>query len=265
MELAGIKDAGFIVTGAAQGIGEGIARHLASGGARLALIDRQKDGVAAMAAELGAAGNAAWGFAADLTDEASVEAAIAGAAGALGRIDGLVNVAGVQHLGPLIDQSAEDFDAHFNVNLRGTWLVTRHVARHMTEDKSGAKTGSIVTISSNAARVPRVRQGAYCSSKAGISHLMRVFALELGPLGIRVNTVAPGATETPMIRRMMDGMGFGEAMLKGDLDNFRTGVPLGRIAQVDDVADAVAFLLSDQSRYITMHEMVVDGGASLGA
>lgn len=261
MELAGIKDAGFVVTGAAQGIGEGIARHLATGGARLALIDRQADQVAAMAAELGAAGTEAWGFAADVTDEASVEAAIAGAAGALGRIDGLVNVAGVQHLGPLIDQSAEEFDAHFNVNLRGTWLVTRHVARHMTE----AKAGSIVTISSNAARVPRVRQGAYCSSKAGISHLMRVFALELGPLGIRVNTVAPGATETPMIRRMMEGMGFGEAMLKGDLDNFRTGVPLGRIAQVGDVADAVAFLLSDQSRYVTMHEMVVDGGASLGA
>ena len=261
MELAGIKDAGFIVTGAAQGIGEGIARHLAAGGARLALIDRQADEVAAMAAELGAAGIEARGFAADVADEASVEAAIAGAADALGRIDGLVNVAGVQHLGPLIDQSVEEFDAHFNVNLRGTWLVARHVARRMTE----AKTGSIVTISSNAARVPRVRQGAYCSSKAGISHLMRVFALELGPVGIRVNTVAPGATETPMIRRMMEGMGFGEAMLKGDLDNFRTGVPLGRIAQVDDVADAVAFLLSDQSRYITMHEMVVDGGASLGA
>lgn len=256
MELGGIKDAGFIVTGAAQGIGEGIARHLAGGGARLALIDRQADETAALAGELGANG-----FAADVTDEGSVEEAIAAAAGALGRIDGLVNVAGVQHLGPLIDQSAEDFDAHFNVNLRGTWLVTRHAARRMAD----AKAGSIVTISSNAARVPRVRQGAYCSSKAGISHLMRVFALELGPLGIRVNTVAPGATETPMIRRMMEGMGFGEAMLKGDLDNFRTGVPLGRIARVGDVADAVAFLLSDQSRYVTMHEMVVDGGAALGA
>lgn len=256
MELAGIKDAGFIVTGAAQGIGEGIARHLAAGGARLALIDRQSGEVAAMADTLGA-----HGFTADVTDEASIEKAVAEAAYALGRIDGLVNVAGVQHLGPLIDQSAEDFDAHFNVNLRGTWLVTRHAARHMTK----AGSGSIVTISSNAARVPRVRQGAYCSSKAGISHLMRVFALELGPLGIRVNTVAPGATETPMIRRMMEGMGFGDAMLKGDLDNFRTGVPLGRIAQVGDVADAVAFLLSDQSKYITMHEMVVDGGAALGA
>ncbi len=256
MELSGIRDAGIIVTGAAQGIGEGVARHLAAGGARLALIDRQAEQVAALADALGG-----HGFAADVTDEASVEAAIIGAADALGTINGLVNIAGVQHLGPLIDQSADEFDAHFNVNLRGTWLVSRHVARHMTENKSG----SIVTVSSNAARVPRVRQGAYCASKAGVSHLMRVFALELGPTGVRVNTVAPGATETPMIRRMMEGMGFGGAMLKGDLANFRTGVPLGRIAQVDDVADAVAFLLSNQSRYITMHEMVVDGGATLGA
>jgi 2,3-dihydro-2,3-dihydroxybenzoate dehydrogenase len=256
MELSGIKGAGIVVTGAAQGIGEGIARHLANGGARLALIDRQPDETGAIAAELSATA-----LAADLTDEASVEDAIAAAEAALDGIDGLVNVAGIQQLGPLMEQSADAFDAHFAVNLRGTWLVSRAVARRMTDRKAG----SIVTISSNAARVPRVKQGAYCASKAGVSHLMRVFALELGPLGIRVNTVAPGATETPMIRRMMEGMGFGEAMLKGDLDNFRTGVPLGRIAQVEDVADAVAFLLSDQSRYITMHEMVVDGGATLGA
>ncbi|MAI49112.1 MAG: 2,3-dihydro-2,3-dihydroxybenzoate dehydrogenase [Rhodospirillaceae bacterium] len=256
MELQGIKNAGIIVTGAAQGIGEGVARHLASGGAKLALIDRQAETLTGIATELGAH----W-FAADVTDEASVETAISGAVTALGTINGLVNVAGVQHLGPLIDQSVSEFDAHFNVNLRGTWLVTRHVARHMTEIKAG----SIVTVSSNAARVPRVRQGAYCASKAGVSHLMRVLALELGPVGIRVNTVAPGATETPMIQRMMESMGFGQAMLKGDLDNFRAGVPLGRIAKVEDVADAVAFLLSEQSRYITMHEMVVDGGGTLGA
>ena len=256
MELSGIKNAGIVVTGAAQGIGEGVARHLASGGARLALIDRQAEELSAIAGELGVTG-----LTADLTDEASIDRAIADAEEAVGGIAGLVNIAGVQHLGPLVEQSAEDFDAHFAVNLRGTWLVSRAAARFM----SAREAGSIITVSSNAARVPRVRQGAYCASKAGVSQLMRVLALELGPQGIRVNTIAPGATETPMIRRMMEGMGFGEAMLKGDLDNFRTGVPLGRIAQVKDVADAVAFLLSDQSHYITMHEMVIDGGASLGA
>lgn len=256
MELTGISGGRFIVTGAAQGIGEAIARRLATGGAALALIDRQTDAVAAIAGELGATG-----LAADIADEAGIETVIAAAEGALGAIDGLVNVAGIQHLGALIDQSTEEFDAHFTVNLRGSWLVARTVARRMIE--RGA--GSIVTVSSNAARVPRVRQGAYCASKAGVSHLMRVLALELGPHGIRVNTVAPGATETPMIRRMMDGMGFGEAMLKGDLGNFRAGVPMGRIAQVDDVADAVAFLLSDLSSHVTMHELVVDGGSALGA
>ena len=204
MELTGVKDAGIVVTGAAQGIGEGVARHLAAGGARLALIDRQAEEVAALADEIGATG-----LSADLTDEASVDSAIADAEAAIGGIAGLVNIAGVQHLGPLLEQSAEDFDAHFAVNLRGTWLVCRAAARFMTARKAG----SIVTVSSNAARVPRVRQGAYCASKAGVSQLMRVLALELGPLGVRVNTVAPGATETPMIRRMMEGMGFGEAML----------------------------------------------------
>ena len=256
MELTGIKDAGIIVTGAAQGIGEGVARHLAAGGARLALIDRQAEEGSALADELDATG-----LTSDLTDEASVDRAIADAEETVGGIAGLVNIAGVQHLGPLRNQPAKDFAAHFAVNVRGTWLVSRAAARFMTARKAG----SIVTVSSNAARVPRVRQGAYCASKAGVSQLMRVLALELGPQGIRVNTVAPGATETPMIRRMMEGMGFGEAMLKGDLNAFRSGVPLGRIAQVQDIADAVAFLLSDQSHYITMHEMVIDGGASLGA
>ncbi|PPR11060.1 MAG: 2,3-dihydro-2,3-dihydroxybenzoate dehydrogenase [Alphaproteobacteria bacterium MarineAlpha11_Bin1] len=257
MELSGIQDAGIVITGAAQGIGEAIARHLAAGGAQLALIDRQANAVGQVAAELSATA-----IEADQTDETSVNAAIDIAEKKLaGGISGMVNVAGIQKLNPLIDQSTEDFDNHFAVNLRGTWLATRAAARYMAKRKSGA----IVTISSNAARVPRVRQGAYCASKAGISHLMRVFALELGPLGIRVNTVAPGATETPMIHRMMEDMGFGKVLLEGDLDNFRAGVPLGRIASVDDVADAVTFLLSDQSRYITMHEMVVDGGAALGA
>lgn len=254
--LPGIDGAGVVVTGAAGGIGEGVARRLAGHGARLALIDLRADALGAVADEVGAAA-----FAADLADEASTEAAMNAAIGHLGDVGGLVNVAGIQRLGPLTEQGAADFDAHYLVNLRGTWLVTRTAARAMAERGGGA----VVTVSSNAARVPRVRQGAYCASKAGVSHLMRVFALELGPLGIRVNTVAPGATETPMIRRMMDEMGFGEEMLRGSLENFRTGVPLQRNAQVGDVADAVLWLLSDMARHVTMHELVVDGGASLGA
>lgn len=259
MELSGLKDGLFIVTGAAQGIGEGVARALAASGARLALIDRDGDGASTVAGSLGDGNSQGWQ--ADIADEKAVERVIAEVEDRMGEIAGLVNVAGIQRLAPLIEQSAEDFDATMTVNLRGTFLMTKAVGARMARRGGGA----IVTISSNAARVPRVRQGAYCASKAGVSQLMRVFALELAPNGVRCNTVAPGSTETEMIRRMMSDMGFGEELLSGSLENFRTGIPLGKNAQISDVANAVLFLLSDQAGHVTMHEMVVDGGGALGA
>lgn len=261
MELTGLKGELFLVTGAAQGIGEAVARALAAAGGRLALVDIDEDGVAAQASALEADGIDAQGWAGNIADEAAVERIVAEAEDRMGPISGLVNVAGIQRLAPLIEHSLEDFQATLDVNLRGTFLVTRAVGKRMAARENGA----IVTISSNAARVPRVRQGSYCASKAGVSQLMRVFALELAPLGIRCNTVAPGSTETAMIRRLMDNMGFGEELLRGSLDSFRTGIPLGKNAQVEDVANAVLFLLSDQSGHVTMHEMVVDGGGTLGA
>ena len=256
--LTGLNDRLFVVTGAAQGIGEGVARAVAAAGGRLALVDSNEDGVAATAKSLGEAAEA---WTADISREGDVERVVADIEESAGAIHGLVNVAGIQRLAPLLEQSLDDFDATMSVNLRGTFLMTRAVGRRMAARGAGA----IVAISSNAARVPRVRQGAYCASKAAVSHLMRVFALELGPSGIRCNTVAPGSTETEMIRRMMSDMGFGEELLSGSLANFRTGIPLGKNAQVDDVAQAVLFLLSDQADHITMHELVVDGGGALGA
>jgi 2,3-dihydro-2,3-dihydroxybenzoate dehydrogenase len=256
MQLTGLDGRLCLVTGAAQGIGEAVAAALAQAGARLALCDVQAEKLADTCARFG--GDA---FPLDVGDAAAVAATVARIEARLGPIDHLVNVAGIQRLAPLIEQTVEDFDATFAVNLRGTFLMTQAVGRGMAARRRGA----VVTISSNAARVPRVRQGAYCASKAAVSHLMRVFALELGPLGIRVNTVAPGSTETEMIRRMMAGMGFGDELLRGSLDSFRVGIPLGKNAQVDDVAAAVVFLLSDQAGHITMHELVVDGGGTLGA
>lgn len=261
MELTGLNGQLFLVTGAAQGIGEAVARALASAGGKLALVDANGDGAATLAREFEARGITARSWAGDIANEESVERIVGEAEERMGAISGLVNVAGIQRLAPLIEHSLEDFQATLDVNLRGTFLVTRAVGKRMAAREGGA----IVTISSNAARVPRVRQGSYCASKAGVSQLMRVFALELAPLGIRCNTVAPGSTETEMIRRLMDDMGFGEELLRGSLDNFRPGIPLGKNAQVEDVANAVLFLLSDQAGHVTMHEMVVDGGGTLGA
>ena len=161
----------------------------------------------------------------------------------------------------MTDLAERDFAATFDVNVRGVFNVTRAVAGRMMSRGRGA----IVTIASNASRVPRVRQGAYCASKAAVAHLMRVFALELAPHGIRVNSVSPGATDTPMIERLMADMNFADEILRGSLANFRVGTPLGKNASVEDVANAVAFLLSDQASHITMQELVVDGGAALGA
>jgi len=260
MQLTGLKDSVCVVTGAARGIGHGVAAALAASGARLALFDRDAEALTTAAAALGGAAKV-FHQVVDVTDAAAVKSAVQAVVKHYGQIDKLINVAGIQHLDPLIDCPVEHFDATFSVNVRGTFLVTQAVAREMVTKHSGV----IVTVSSNATLVPRVKQGAYCASKAAVSHLMRVFALELASSGIRCNCVAPGSTETEMIRKMMSGMGFQEQLLKGSLDNFRVGIPLGKNAQVEDVANSVLFLLSDQAGHITMHELVVDGGGSLGA
>ncbi|MBM3488051.1 MAG: SDR family oxidoreductase [Alphaproteobacteria bacterium] len=263
MELAGLKGSVALVTGAAQGIGAGIAAALHAAGAQVAMADIAGDKAAAFAGTLGDNGNGgdAFPLALDITDPGAVADAVARIEARLGAIDKLVNVAGIQRLAPLVEQTLADFDATVAVNLRGTFIVTQAVGRRMAQRKRGA----IVTVASNAARVPRVRQGAYCASKAAVSHLMRVFALELAPAGIRVNTVAPGSTETEMIRRMVAEMGYGPELIGGSLEKFRVGIPLGKNATVADVATAVLFLLSDQAGHITMHELVVDGGGALGA
>jgi len=258
MELSGFSGAKAVVTGAARGIGLAVAQALGGAGARVALFDRDQDALA-QAAE--AVQGGAFCRALDTTRGDEVEAAVQAFAGEDGRIDMLVNCAGIQRLGLLAELSEEDFAATFSVNVTGTFLVTRAVARRMIP----ARRGAVVTVSSNAARVPRVKQGAYCASKAAVSHLMRSFGLELAAHGIRCNSIDPGATETDMIRNMVQTMGIGELLLKGSLESFRVGTPLGKNAQVEDVANAVLFLLSEQAGHITMHDLVVDGGATLGA
>jgi len=260
MQLTGLDKSAAIVSGAARGIGYGVAQALARAGVRLAVTD--VDSVALEQARERLAPHVdVFARAFDVRDREQIENFVEAASARFGGIDSLVNVAGIQRLGLLTELSEEDFAATFDVNVRGVFLMTQAVARRMVSLRRGA----IVTISSNAALVPRVKQGAYCASKAAVSHLMRVFALELGPAGVRCNCVDPGATETDMIRNMVATMGLGEILLRGSLDGFRVGTPLQKNAQVEDVANAVLFLLSDQAGHITMHDLVVDGGSSLGA
>lgn len=245
-----------LVTGAAKGIGEGVARKLASLGMKVAVADVDGDSVRALAKEL-----SAYAFPLDVTDAAAVEAGVADVENRLGPINGLAHVVGIQKFGAIAEMSASDFQAVFDVNVKGAFLVSQAVAKRMLPRQRG----SIVAIASTAARTPRVRQGAYCASKAAVAQMMCVLGLELAPSNIRVNCVSPGVTETGMVQRLMATMSNTDVVLKGELSTFRVGVPLGRLARSEEIADVVAFLLSDGASYLTMQDIVVDGGGALGA
>jgi 2,3-dihydro-2,3-dihydroxybenzoate dehydrogenase len=159
--------------------------------------------------------------------------------------------------GSVVDTTDDAWDRMFAVNTTGVFLVSRAVARRMLP----RATGSIVTVASNAAGVPRAGMAAYGASKAAAASFTRSLGLELAPHGIRCNVVAPGSTDTPMLREL--GPDADRRVIAGDPDSFKAGIPLGRIAAPDDVADAVRFLVSDRARHITMHDLYVDGGATL--
>ncbi|MCB1487137.1 MAG: SDR family oxidoreductase [Bauldia sp.] len=257
-EFAGLDGKVALVTGAATGIGEGVARTLHAAGVHLAVADVNGDGVTALAKDLGDNCRA---FTLDVTDGPAVEACVSIVEDTVGPIHGLAHVVGIQKFGQVAEMAEADFDATFNVNVKGAFLVVQAVARRMIPREQG----SIVAIASTAARTPRIAQGAYCGSKAAVAQLMCVAGLELAPRNIRVNCVSPGVTETGMVQRLMATMETPEVVVGGNLDAYRLPVPLGRLARSEEIADVVAFLLSDRSTYLTMQDIVVDGGGAMGA
>ncbi|MCW8176348.1 2,3-dihydro-2,3-dihydroxybenzoate dehydrogenase [Verminephrobacter aporrectodeae] len=201
-------------------------------------------------------------MAVDVRDGAALEAAVQRIEAELGPITALVNGAGILRCGEALELDLEDWLDTFAVNTTGVFLLSRAVARRMAPRRAGC----IVTVSSNAAAVPRTRMGAYAASKAAAAHFTKCLGLELASLGIRCNVVSPGSTDTPMQRALWDGDDAAAArVVAGSLEQFRTGIPLGRIAEAADIAAAVLFLCSDGARHITMHNLCVDGGAALGA
>ncbi|MGN0062691.1 MAG: SDR family oxidoreductase [Nocardioides sp.] len=247
-----------LVTGAAGGIGAATARVLAGAGAHLALLDRDGEGLAAVADQARAAGAATVSVhEVDVTDGDAVAAAVAAAAGE-GGLAALVCAAGILRPATLGELSREDWDAHLAVNTTGVMHCLQAAAPRLDDG------GAVVVVSSNAARVPRTGMVAYAASKAATSALTRCVGLELAPRGIRCNVVEPGSTDTPMQRDLWADPEVGRrAALLGDPAQHRLGIPLGRIADPEDVAGVVAFLLSDAARHVTLQQIFVDGGASL--
>lgn len=259
MEGNGIAGKVALVTGAAQGIGAAVVEELLGHGASVAAVDSQADRLDALVATL-SSGHKLAGYPTDVRDSAASDATVDRVVAELGPIDILVNVAGVLRTGPVVELSDEDWSTVFDVNAGGVFHFSRAVARHMVARRSGV----IVTVASNAAGVPRMNMAAYAASKAATTMFTKCLGLELAGHGIRCNVVAPGSTDTDMQRGMWaDGNGA-QAVLDGSPDTYKVGIPLRRMAEPADIADAVAFLVSDRARHITMHDLYVDGGAALG-
>ncbi|MFD5648149.1 2,3-dihydro-2,3-dihydroxybenzoate dehydrogenase [Streptomyces sp. NPDC127039] len=250
-----------LVTGAAGGIGSAIVRVLGESGVTVAAVDRPGARADVLAAKARADGLDVHAFTADVTREADVEALLDSVENSAGAVASLVNAAGVLTPGRAHTLTHEDWAATFAVNTTGVFLVSRAVVRRMLDAR---RTGAIVTVASNAAGTARTGMAAYAASKAAATMFTKCLGLEVARHGIRCNVVAPGSTETPMLASLWHDASGRAGTLDGTPDEYRVGIPLGRIAHPTDIADAVVYLLSDRARHITLQSLTVDGGATLG-
>lgn len=249
-----------LVTGAAGGIGEAVVQALAADGVAVAALDANAEALNLVVKVLIEAGHHVRGYPADVSSSAEVDAVVDAIERELGPIDYLVNAAGVLRPGPAVTMSDADWDTTFAVNATGVFHVSRAVAVRMIPRRSG----SIVTVASNASHTPRWNMAAYAASKAASAGFTKCLGLEVAVHGIRCNVVSPGSTETPMLTSLWLDGDASRSSIVGSPETFRVGIPLGKIAQPRDVVEAVLFLLSDRASHITLHDMTVDGGASLG-
>jgi glucose 1-dehydrogenase len=244
-----LKDKVAIVTGAASGNGRGIALRLAEEGARVVVADVSEAGAQETVALIEAAGGPALAVRADVSNKTQVEVMVAAAVQQFGRVDILVNNAGVETLIPFLDLAETDWDRVLAVNLKGPFLCTQAAAREMIKAGQGGKVVNIASINS---AVALVGQAHYVSSKGGLLLLTKSLALELAPHNINVNAVGPGVIETAMTANSLSNPARKEMFLNR--------IPLKRIGQPRDIANAVLFLVSDEADYVTGTILYVDGG-----
>jgi NAD(P)-dependent dehydrogenase (short-subunit alcohol dehydrogenase family) len=245
-----LRDKVALVTGAARGIGRAIAQAYAEHGASVVLGDVLVEQAQAVAEEIQAAGNAAIALHLDVTDPQSVRQAVDRTVTRFGRIDVLVNNAGVLRPHPIVDFPLEDWDLIYRVNVRGTFLCAQAVARQMIAQGAG---GCIINMSSASGKKADREESAYCASKSAVIGFTRCLALELGPHGIRANAILPGATDTEMLRDLID-------QVPGVREELLAKTPLGKMATPRDQANAAVFLASDLASHITGEQLVVSGG-----
>lgn len=241
-----------LVTGATGGIGAAVVSALLAEGALVVAADNRQAASAERTERF-------WPAMLDVTDSAAVDALVDTIETRWGPIGLGINVAGVLATGLVTETDDTDWRRLLDINAGGVFHVSRALARVMGPRRSG----SIVTVSSNAGGIPRHGMAAYAASKAAATMFTRCLGLELAPLGIRCNIVAPGSTLTPMQTGMWADAEGAARVIAGTPETFRTGIPLGRLAAPEDIAASVVFLLSEAARHITMADLYVDGGATL--
>lgn len=240
-----------LVTGAGSGIGKAAAMQFAREGAAVALAGRREKPLADVAIAIEQAGGVALAVPTDIADEGAVQALVAQVEERLGPLDAAFNNAGV--LGaykPIVELTADDFDLVVGTNLRGVWLLARAEIQAMI---ASGRRGSIVNTSSFVAEAATPGTSAYAASKAGLNALARALALEVGPLGIRVNNVAPGVIRTPMSAGLSDDLY--QALAKHSA--------LQRLGEPEDVAGVAVWLCSEEARFVTGQTILSDGGFAI--
>ena len=237
-----------VITGAATGLGAGIAVALARQGADIAISDRPGVSLEATAEKARPYGHRVFGHEMDVCDMAQLDRGVEAVTKALGHIDILVNNAGINHPLPGLEVTADNWDDHFNINVKGGFFLAQKVAPMMM----GRKWGRIIWLSSQSGVIGIPGQPVYCSSKGAVIQLVRTLGVEWARHGITVNSIAPTFVETNLTRKRLQQ------------EDFRTRVlgkiPCGRLATVEDVAAAAVFLASDEAAMVNCHTLLVDGG-----
>jgi len=246
--IFGITDKVAVVTGASKGIGRDISLLLADAGADLAIIARNEKELNELSKEIEAKGRRVLALPVDLLDVSSIPEVVQKIVDEFGRIDILVNNAGTNIPKSAFETTELDWDTVMNLNLKSLFFITKEVGRHMRDQKSG----KVIHITSQMALVGYYDRVAYCSSKGGVTQLMKAIAIEWAPYQINVNAIAPTFIETPMTKKMFEKEEFRNEVL--------SRIPLGRLAKPDDLYGAVLYLASGASDMVTGHTLVVDGG-----
>lgn len=246
-----------LITGAASGIGKALVTNMIERGAKVLALDESGEKLALLQHEIPHT-TMLETYRVDISHTKQIENVLDVIIEAHDHIDHFVNVAGILKTNYLVDTDDEQWERILAVNTTGAFKMARCISRLMIDRKQG----SMVFVSSNASSTPRIKMGAYAASKAATTQMARCLGLELARFGIRVNIVSPGSTDTPMQHSFWQSAQDAINVVHGDNKAFRTGIPLGRIASPDDVADAITFLLSEQAKHITLHDMRVDGGAT---